>query len=293
MMLVRCSGCNTAYRISDERVPPGGVKVRCPKCRVVFTIRREVHKEPETLGEKLFGKDVAREALFQERPEKGVEEKVRGKKSEAAEEARRTPERPPSVERSAAGEAAREAAPREAAREGKREAVSEAVPRDVQAEAASRAASREAGPRAERAKKGTKPEEEPARVDTEKGETEVARETMREMAREVVAEPVTPTAPPQTPPCGPAQVEPPVSPFKAAEEDPRTLARALISDVLFYNREKRDKGLAEGKVLAYLSREIARSWELYKDRVGIEKAVETDYFREAVNDILGEGKKIL
>ena len=292
-MLVRCSGCNTAYRISDERVPPGGAKVRCPKCRVVFTIRREVHKEPETLGEKLFGKDVAREALFQERPEKGVEEKVRGKKSEAAEEARRTPERPPSVERSAAGEAAREAAPREAAREGKREAVSEAVPRDVQAEAASRAASREAGPRAERAKKGTKPEEEPARVDTEKGETEVARETMREMAREVVAEPVTPTAPPQTPPCGPAQVEPPVSPFKAAEEDPRTLARALISDVLFYNREKRDKGLAEGKVLAYLSREIARSWELYKDRVGIEKAVETDYFREAVNDILGEGKKIL
>jgi predicted Zn finger-like uncharacterized protein len=91
---------------------------------------------------------------------------------------------------------------------------------------------------------------------------------------------------------GVAPPESPPSPFAADEEDPKTLARALVSDILFYNRESRDRGLAEGKVLAYLGKEIARSWETYKERVGIERALEADYFKEAVNEILGEGQKI-
>ncbi|KPJ59990.1 MAG: hypothetical protein AMJ46_08600 [Latescibacteria bacterium DG_63] len=82
-------------------------------------------------------------------------------------------------------------------------------------------------------------------------------------------------------------------PLGAEEEDPRTLARALVSDILFYNRKERDEGLAEDKILAYLGKEIARSWEIYKERIGIEKAIETDHFREAVNEILADGKKIL
>jgi len=84
-----------------------------------------------------------------------------------------------------------------------------------------------------------------------------------------------------------------VFPFKAREEDPRNLARALVSDILFYNRDSRDRGLAEGKTLAYLGKEIARSWDTYKERVGLETAVESDYFRQAVNEILGEGRVVL
>jgi hypothetical protein len=83
------------------------------------------------------------------------------------------------------------------------------------------------------------------------------------------------------------------SAFQPPQQDPRTLARALVSDILFYNRKKRDQALEEDKILAYLGKEIARSWEIYKERVGIATAVETDHFKEAVNEILAEGKKIL
>ena len=38
-MRVACPHCNVAYNIDDRRVPPGGIKVRCPKCRNAFPVR--------------------------------------------------------------------------------------------------------------------------------------------------------------------------------------------------------------------------------------------------------------
>jgi len=234
-MLVQCTGCNTTYKIADQKVPPGGVKVKCPKCRVVFLVRKEVESEPETLGEKLFGKDVVRRPFGEE---KIAHEKVEAEEGPATEE--KTSESQENIEKEPAPSV------EETAFESTREAIGE----------------------------------------TEK---ETVRETVREMVKEMVGETVVP----QVPPISSTEPEAIASSFQPKEEDPRNLARALISDVLFYNRDKRDKGLEEGKVLAYLGREIARSWELYKERVGIEKALGTDCFREAVNDILGESREIL
>lgn len=70
------------------------------------------------------------------------------------------------------------------------------------------------------------------------------------------------------------------------------LARALVSDILVYNRDTRDTGLAEGNLLEVLGGEIKKSWELYKEKVTPEVANSTTYFREALNDILADGDSV-
>lgn len=82
----------------------------------------------------------------------------------------------------------------------------------------------------------------------------------------------------------------------AAGRDPdaraRRLARVLVSDILCYNREKRDRALLDGNVMAALGDEIKKSWELYKQKVGPDLANSTDYFKEALNEILADGQKL-
>ncbi len=70
------------------------------------------------------------------------------------------------------------------------------------------------------------------------------------------------------------------------------LARALVSDILVYNRDQRDAALRAGNLVEALGPEIKKSWELYKEKVGPEVANSTNHFREALNEILAEGEKI-
>ena len=70
------------------------------------------------------------------------------------------------------------------------------------------------------------------------------------------------------------------------------LARALVSDILVYNRDLRDSALAEGNLLEALGAEIKKSWELYKEKVTPEVANSTNHFRDALNEILAEGEKV-
>jgi predicted Zn finger-like uncharacterized protein len=79
---------------------------------------------------------------------------------------------------------------------------------------------------------------------------------------------------------------------KARHEKARRLARVLASDIAIYNKEKKDRGLSEGNLVAVLGYEIKKSWEIYKERVGADFANSTPYFRDALNDLLAEGKKI-
>ncbi len=70
------------------------------------------------------------------------------------------------------------------------------------------------------------------------------------------------------------------------------LARALVSDILVYNRDLRDTAVAEGNLLEALGGEIKKSWELYKEKVTPEVANSTNHFRDALNEILAEGEKV-
>jgi len=124
-----------------------------------------------------------------------------------------------------------------------------------------------------------------------------------ETTTEVEAPPAPrPVAPPAPPPSGSLQGAPPAisTPIpqepppeeKARHEKARRLARVLASDIAIYNREKKDRGLAEGNLVAVLGYEIKKSWDIYKERVGADFANATPYFRDALNDLLAEGKKI-
>jgi len=70
------------------------------------------------------------------------------------------------------------------------------------------------------------------------------------------------------------------------------LARALVSDIMVYNRDLYDKAKAEGNLLEALGSEIKKSWELYKEKVTPEVANSTNHFRDALNEILADGEDI-
>jgi len=70
------------------------------------------------------------------------------------------------------------------------------------------------------------------------------------------------------------------------------LARALVSDIKVYNREVYERALAAGNLLDALGPEIKKSWELYKEKVTPEVAGSTEYFRDALNEILADGRSV-
>ena len=94
------------------------------------------------------------------------------------------------------------------------------------------------------------------------------------------------------PAAGVATAEPPRGVRRRRRDKNEMLARALVSDILVYNREARDQALAEGNLLEALGTEIKKSWELYKEKVGTETATSTTYFKDALNEILAEGQHV-
>jgi len=108
-----------------------------------------------------------------------------------------------------------------------------------------------------------------------------------------------PAKPAQTPPAAPSPTAPavpatPASATRGKSKDDRAkrLARTLVSDILCYNKEKRDQALQEGNLMTALGEEIKKSWELYKEKVGPDVASSTNYFKEALNEILADGQEV-
>lgn len=107
--------------------------------------------------------------------------------------------------------------------------------------------------------------------------------------------PVAPPAPAPAPSPAPAAPSGPArSPFGAADPNAkaRRLARALVSDIVTYHPERRDRSLAEGTIKKEFMDEIKKSWEEYVGQVGAETARGTTHFRDALNDILAKGQTV-
>ncbi|MBN1232598.1 MAG: zinc-ribbon domain-containing protein [Candidatus Coatesbacteria bacterium] len=76
---------------------------------------------------------------------------------------------------------------------------------------------------------------------------------------------------------------------RKAHMDARRLARVLASDIVAYNKEKIEKGRKDSNLVEVLKPEIRKSWSLYKRRIPPQIIDKTDYFLEALNEIvLGE-----
>jgi len=127
-------------------------------------------------------------------------------------------------------------------------------------------------------------------------------------AAQPVREPVVESAPEQTAaPAASVEVSPPAAepatqvavmdaPAEPSSRRRRSkeemLARALVSDIMVYNRDLYDQAKAENNLLEALGSEIKKSWELYKDKVTPEVANSTNHFRDALNEILADGETI-
>jgi predicted Zn finger-like uncharacterized protein len=54
-MILQCDQCNTKFRLDDSKLKPGGVKVRCSKCRHVFVAGAEFKQEESEFDAILSG----------------------------------------------------------------------------------------------------------------------------------------------------------------------------------------------------------------------------------------------
>ena len=72
------------------------------------------------------------------------------------------------------------------------------------------------------------------------------------------------------------------------------LARALVSDIVAYNKDKlkQTAGADPVTLRSEFREEIRKSWEEYVEQVGVEMAKSTPYFRDALNEILAKGQKV-
>ena len=85
-----------------------------------------------------------------------------------------------------------------------------------------------------------------------------------------------------------------INPFLNADpgQRARRLARALVSDLVAYYPQKRDDGLRDGTLRQLFREEIKKSYEEYVEQVGRELAESSPHFQEALNEILGAGRKL-
>ncbi len=108
--------------------------------------------------------------------------------------------------------------------------------------------------------------------------------------------PVAPlAAPPATSPsAGDGGARRPLNPFLSKDPNQRAkrLARALVSDIITYHPAKHAEGLRDGTLKQLFREEIKKSFEEYIAQVGQQLAESTTYFQEALNEVLGGGKKI-
>jgi len=70
------------------------------------------------------------------------------------------------------------------------------------------------------------------------------------------------------------------------------IARALVSDIVAYNKDKLNASTESGTLRTDFREEIRKSWEEYVEQVGLEMAKTAPYFRDALNDILAKGQKV-
>ena len=103
--------------------------------------------------------------------------------------------------------------------------------------------------------------------------------------------PAPPTAVPAT---QPRVTTKPINPFLAQDprQKARRLARALVSDMIVYQPEKRQQAVRDGKLKEAFGEEIKKSWEEFVEQVGKELADSTTFFNDALNEILAGGEKL-
>jgi predicted Zn finger-like uncharacterized protein len=106
-----------------------------------------------------------------------------------------------------------------------------------------------------------------------------------ETATETTLEEMVPEAPTRAPVTD--------DPVKAKQHrKAERLGRSLVKDIYLYHKDKVEQGRRNGTLVQLLGEEIKRSWKFYKKQVDPEVLQERNYFKDALNDIIAEGKEV-
>lgn len=124
-----------------------------------------------------------------------------------------------------------------------------------------------------------------------------------ETATQVIPE--TEKAPAPPPEIGTAAPEAPAAALPTAEagaelppdvqkqhNKAKRLARVLVKDIVLYHGERVEEGLKKGNLIDTVGDEIKKSWQYYKSEIPEGIINSTDYFKDALNQILARGKEI-
>ncbi len=295
-MNVQCPSCETVYRVDPAKVPAEGVRARCAVCSFAIALTPELPSEAP---------------VSETRALEPVQETPVVEAEAIAEEYNEETTEVPFVENSV--EPPAEASPglalvpdeiHESPDEGGDTAVSDVIetphdgasrlsrpfvaPQEPVTSAPEQPVTRPTAP-VFKPTPGAPIQETPVAPVETPSEPEAVVDA--EPAYETVVEPVSEpeVAPPlDTPP----QPSKPINPFlqRDPKQKARRLARALISDMIVYQPQKRQDALDNGTLKEEFEEEIRKSWEEYVDQVGEEMAKGEDFFRSALNEILAGGQ---
>jgi predicted Zn finger-like uncharacterized protein len=275
-MNVTCPNCATIYRVDPAKVPDAGVRARCAVCAAVFPVRRDAASQSV----------VAPAAAGHAESPAATPPPVT---APAAREESRAPEIPPP--RAAAAAPATPAAPQPAAPQPVAPSRPEPAPVPTPRPEPSRPSYAAPAPAAQA----------PVPAAPAAPRPPIARPAglpPSPAARPAVpsrpAPPPAPGAPAPGTAAGGSATRKPVNPFLSQDpgQKARRLARALISDMVVYHPAKRREGLKDGTLKALFEEEIKKSWEEYTDQVGKDVAESTTHFKDALNEILADGRQI-
>jgi predicted Zn finger-like uncharacterized protein len=290
-MNVSCPDCRSIFRVDPAKVPPSGVRARCSVCSGVISI-------PAPTGQTTPGAGAARPAA--PAAESGSQDRPRS-----------TPPAQGGWDPPPFGSASQRTP---AAPSIQRPAPPPPQPRTVEAPAVPR-------PRPESIERASVtatatppspssglPEFTPASPTPPIVPPGSPRASGPSAPFVPSASPSRPPAPPSASPAPPRPSAPPaaspvsgdggprrpVNPFLSKDPNQRAkrLARALVSDIITYHPAKHAEGLRDGTLKQLFREEIKKSFEEYIAQVGQQLAESTTYFQEALNEVLGAGKKI-
>ncbi|WP_461834735.1 DUF3426 domain-containing protein [Desulfothermus sp.] len=80
-MIISCPKCNTKYRVKDELLNPDGTKLKCSRCKHIFTFYPEKEDEKEIDGEAKKSIDKEKQIKTEEKIKLSLEEPTIDEKS--------------------------------------------------------------------------------------------------------------------------------------------------------------------------------------------------------------------
>jgi predicted Zn finger-like uncharacterized protein len=279
-MNVSCPDCRSIFRVDPAKVPPAGVRARCSVCSGVISIPAPTGQNTPASGHPAASEGSSEASQPRGRssaPDQGGWDATPfGTSSQASSSTQSTPRAAPTPPPPQMRSAEVSAAPRPRPESIERTAAAATATPPSPSSGLPEFASPQPAPFKPPLAPPFTPSSGPPFVPP----------AMR---------PASPTPPaPTAPAASDGGARRPLNPFLSKDPNQRAkrLARALVSDIITYHPAKHAEGLRDGTLKQLFREEIKKSFEEYIAQVGQQLAESTTYFQEALNEVLGAGKKI-